>query len=93
VFTAGVLIHVPPVDLPETLVSIVNASKRWVLAIEYEAASEEPVPYRGHEERLWRRPFGLQYEAMGLEVEDRGQLGPGDGFDFTTYWLLRKPEA
>jgi SAM-dependent methyltransferase len=91
-FTAGVLIHVPPAELAATMASIVAASRRWVLAIEYEAATEEEVPYRGHAERLWRRPFGLLYEAMGMELEDSGGLERGDGFDSCTWWLLRKPE-
>lgn len=90
VFTAGVLIHVGPEDLADTMHSIVGASSRHVLAVEYAAAKEEEVDYRGHAQRLWRRPFGRLYEEMGLEVELTGELRAGDGFDDCHYWLLRK---
>jgi pseudaminic acid biosynthesis-associated methylase len=93
VFTAGVLIHIPREQLPDVLASIVTASSRWVLAVEYEAAVDKEIPYRGHADRLWKRPFGLMYEQLGLEVEASGELGAGDGFDDCTYWLLKKPEA
>jgi pseudaminic acid biosynthesis-associated methylase len=93
VFTAGVLIHVAPDDLAAVMVSIVNASAKWVLAVEYEAAQAREIQYRGHAGKLWKQPFGLQYEAMGLELEASGELRAGDGFDDCTYWLLRKPEV
>lgn len=90
VFTAGVLIHVGPDELEATMRSIIQASRRYVLAIEYAAEKEEGVLYRGHTERLWRRPFGKLYEALGLAEVASGDAGPG--FDRCTYWLLRKPE-
>jgi pseudaminic acid biosynthesis-associated methylase len=93
VFTAGVLIHIPPEQLATTMVSIILASRRWVLAVEYAGDTEEEVPYRGHDARLWRRPFGALYEALGLALEDSGVLERGDGFDCCTWWLLRKPDA
>jgi pseudaminic acid biosynthesis-associated methylase len=93
VFTAGVLIHVPPAELATTMVSIIAASRRWVLAVEYAAAAEEEVLYRGHAERLWRRPFGVLYEALGLTLQESGHLERGDGFDDCTWWLLKKPDA
>lgn len=87
VFTAGVLIHVAPEPLEATMRAIVEASCDYVLAIEYEAEAEEEVEYRGHAGKLWRRPFGKLYEAMGLKLAGSG---PADGFDRCTYWLLRK---
>lgn len=93
-FTAGVLIHVAPEDLESTMRSLVAASNRHVLAVEYAAASEEHVEYRGHAEKLWKRPYGQLYEELGLEMEAVGELGAGDGFgEGCTYWLMRKPEA
>lgn len=91
VFTAGCLIHVGPADLKATMESIVMASKRWVLAVEYAAEKEEEVEYRGHAARLWRRPFGLLYEDLGLDTVLTGDLAPGDGFDNTKFWLLMRP--
>lgn len=89
-FTAGVLIHVAPDDLLPTMHSIIATSRRWVLAVEYWAEKEEQVEYRGHEQRLWRRPFGAAYQALGLHLVDSGNLLPGDGFDNCAWWLLEK---
>lgn len=92
VFTAGVLIHVPPVDLIPTMKSIIKASNRHVLAVEYAAEDEEEIDYRGQAGRLWKRPYGEMYEAMGLNMVSSGYLAPGDGFDSCHFWLLSRPE-
>jgi pseudaminic acid biosynthesis-associated methylase len=89
VFTAGVLIHVPHHELDGVMDAIIAASHRDVLAIEYAADQEEAVEYRGHSDKLWRRPFGALYEAKGLTLVETGNAGPG--FDRCTYWLMRKP--
>jgi pseudaminic acid biosynthesis-associated methylase len=89
VFTAGVLIHISPDNLQEVIGQIVDASAEWVLAVEYSSAQEEEVNYRGHAQRLWRRPYGKLYQDMGLEMVRHGPAGKG--FDNCTYWLLRKP--
>jgi pseudaminic acid biosynthesis-associated methylase len=88
-FTAGVLIHVGPNELRDCMQGMIDASAEWVLAVEYSAAQEEEVLYRGHSERLWRRPYGKLYQDMGLEMVRHGPAGKG--FDSCTYWLLRKP--
>lgn len=89
VFTCGVLIHIPPATLPLVMQAIVNASAQYVLAVEYEG-DETMVEYRGEAERLWRRHYGALYEDMGLKLVDSGQVGPKDGFDNCTWWLLSK---
>lgn len=88
VFTAGVLIHVAPNDLESIMRHIVDASYRYVLAVEYESEQEEEVEYRGHAGKLWRRPFGKLYEELGLKLI--GREGNVDGFDKCTAWLLEK---
>lgn len=89
VFTAGVLIHIPPQTLPLVMQAIVNASAQYVLAVEYEG-DETMVEYRGESDRLWRRHYGRLYQDMGLKLVDSGQVGPSDGFDNCTWWLLTK---
>ena len=88
VFTAGVLIHIPPESLTAAMLSIVRASTKHVLCVEYESDAEEEVTYRGHANRLWRRPYGMLYERMGLSLVASGHAGPG--FDDCHYTLLRK---
>jgi len=91
VFTAGVLIHIPPEELKEMMLRIIDMSCDYVLAVEYAADKEEEVEYRGHAGKLWRRPFGKLYQEMGLELIEEGKVGANQGFDDCTYWLLRKP--
>lgn len=87
VFTAGVLIHVPPDELHETMRAIIKASADYVLAVEYAADVEEEIEYRGRRGLLWKRPYGRLYEDMGLTpVRQWG----APGFDRCTAWLLRK---
>ena len=90
VFTSGVLIHIGPEELKETMSAIVRASCDYVLAIEYEADTETEVEYRGHSGKLWKRPYGQMYEEMGLTLVETGKVGKEDGFDDCTYWMLRK---
>jgi pseudaminic acid biosynthesis-associated methylase len=87
VVTSGVLIHVSPADMARTMKAIRNTTNRWVLAIEYDAPQETEVTYRGHAGKLWKRPYGELYKAMGLALVE---FGPAEGFDDCTYWLLEK---
>lgn len=88
VFTCGVLIHVAPEDLQATMQSIVDASCDYVLAVEYNAATEEEVLYRGNEGKLWKRPYGKLYQDLGLTLVQ--EFDAGEGFDRCTAWLLRR---
>lgn len=87
VVTSGVLIHIAPEDLTGAMQSIVMASNRFVLAIEYDAREEAVVEYRGHLDKLWRRPYGKLYEALGLSLVESGDA---EGFNECKYWLLEK---
>ena len=87
VFTAGVLIHVSQQDLGRTMRAIVDNSARYVLAIEYADTEEVEVEYRGHSNKLWRRPYGELYQEFGLRLVSTGEA---EGFDDCTYWLLEK---
>lgn len=90
VMTSGVLIHVPPAELTQTLRAIRDASMQYVLAIEYASVSgaEEAIEYRGHEGRLWRRDFGKCFVDLGgLELIETGEA---PGFEDCRYWLLEK---
>lgn len=87
-FTAGMLIHIAPIDLHDVMASIVRTSVHHVLAIEYDAPQEEEIEYRGERSLLWKRPYGELYQAMGLRLLATGFAGVG--FDNCTYWLLEK---
>jgi pseudaminic acid biosynthesis-associated methylase len=87
VFTAGVLIHIAPEDLESTMRAIVMTSGRYVIAVEYDADETQEVEYRGHAGKLWKRPYGRLYQALGLKLLSQGVAG---GFDQCTYYLLEK---
>ena len=87
VFTAGVLIHVSPENLPAMMRSVIESSTHYVLAIEYAAEQEEMIEYRGQPNLLWKRPYGKLYEDMGLKLLYTGEA---TGWDRATYWLLEK---
>ena len=91
VFTAGVLIHVPPEVLRDAMIEIARVSSRHVLAVEYFAPSEEAVAYYGAD-RIWRRDYGKLYLDLGLRAVAHGffwKTGE-DGYDNTVWWLLEK---
>jgi len=88
VFTAGVLIHIPPVELDEVIDAIIMASRRYVLAIEYSSDVEQIIQYRGLDDALWKRPYGDIYSGKGLSLVQDGDAG--DGFDNCHYWLFEK---
>jgi len=87
VITSGVLIHVPPVELDAVMRAIVDASDKYVLCIEYDAPVETMVEYRGHQHRLWKRPFGELYTRLGMSLLE---TGAADGYIDCRYWLLEK---
>jgi pseudaminic acid biosynthesis-associated methylase len=89
VFTAGLLIHVAPEDLYRVMSGIKQVSRRWVLAVEYEAPWETEIVYRGEKGLLWKRDFGRIYEAMDLKLVEKWEAV---GFDRCTAWLLSKEQ-
>ncbi len=93
-FTMGVLIHVPPADLPATYDKLVECSSKWVLLGEYFSPTPTEVPYRGHAGRLWKRDFAgeLLDRHPGVTTVDYGFLWKrGEpAWDDITWFLLRK---
>mgnify|MGYP001600761739 CR=1 FL=1 len=90
-FTAGMLIHVAPEDLPTVMGEIVRASAHWILAVEYHDVVEVEVNYRGQDGLLWRRPFSKLYQERGLRLVDEWDAGAG--FDRCRAYLLTKESA
>lgn len=91
VMTSGVLIHVPPELLTETMASIVKASSRWVVAVEYPSDEEKVVRFDHVDKtrpRAWSRPYGRMYEALGVKVV--ADWVPEDGYPDCHCWLMEK---
>jgi pseudaminic acid biosynthesis-associated methylase len=97
VFTCGVLIHIPPEDLPIVYDRLVNLSSRYVLVNEYFNPRPVEVAYRGHRDRLFKRDFAgeLIDKYQNLKVLDYGFLWHRmePGWDDTTWVLMEKVPA
>ena len=92
VFTAGVLIHIPPDRLADAMREIVRVTRRYVLAAEYYAEQDTVIEYRGRNDLLWKRNFLTHYQTNvpDLKLVHSGYWGEGDGFDRTHWWLMEK---
>ena len=92
VFACGVLIHVADGDLENALAKIYNASKKYILAIEYYSDKKSTIPYRGLSDALFRRPYDKEYLSLfpGLKIIREGFLNKSQGFDNCKFWVFKK---
>jgi hypothetical protein len=93
VFTAGVLIHVPPDNLPAVADEMHRVSSRFILVSEYFASEPEEKRYRGQDGLLFKRDFaGFFLDRFDdLEVVADGFLWKRTtGIDDTTWALMGK---
>lgn len=94
-FTKGVLIHVAPEKLDLAYDQLVRCSRRFILVAEYYSPSPTSVPYRGHDDRLFKRDFAgeLMDRHAGLSLVDYGffwRRDPSFPMDDLTWFLLEK---
>lgn len=95
VFSCGVLIHLPPADLPMIYRKMFDLSRRYILINEYFNPTPVEINYRGHSERLFKRDFGGEFfDTLGNSVRlvDYGFLWKRvePTWDDTTWWLFEK---
>ncbi|WP_299288951.1 pseudaminic acid biosynthesis-associated methylase [uncultured Tateyamaria sp.] len=93
-FTAGVLIHIDPESLPMVYDNLVKLSRRYVVVCEYYNPFPVAIPYRGHQNRLFKRDFaGDLMDIHGLKLVDYGFIYKRDNWapqDDVTWFLLEK---
>ena len=95
VFSMGVLIHVHPDELLETMRNMFNLSSRYIILGEYFSRTPIMTNYRDEEEKLFKRDFGRYFvENFDCSVIDYGFLWGNEfndaGFDDITYWVFEK---
>lgn len=92
VFTCGVLIHIANDDLEKALTKIYNASKKYILAIEYYSDKRTLMPYRGLSDALFKRPYDKEYSSLfpGIKIIREGFLNRSQGFDNCKFWVFKK---
>lgn len=91
----GVLIHLNPDRLPEAYDKLHAASRRFILVAEYYNPVPVAIPYRGHEDRLFKRDFaGEMLDRFGdLSLRDYGfayHRDPAFPQDDISWFLLEK---
>jgi pseudaminic acid biosynthesis-associated methylase len=92
-FTSGVLIHIHPDHLLASMREIHRCAARWIACIEYFADKPETVPYRGHDDRLFKRDYGSLWldSFTDLRVAGYGFAWKRvTGLDNLTWWLFEK---
>lgn len=94
VFTAGVLIHIAPNDIPRAIDEIYRVSNRYILAVEYYANDEVIVNYRGYDDMLWKTDFKNAYLAQkpDLVCVDEGVWNKENWGDDCNWWLFEKKQ-
>lgn len=94
-FVKGVLIHINPEMLDKTYEIIYNSSSRDILIAEYYNPAPVTIPYRGHQDRLFKRDFAgdMLEKFSDLDLIDYGfayKRDPAFPQDDITWFLLRK---
>ena len=93
VFTCGVLIHIPPDKLEQSMREIHRVSKRWIICGEYFAPQEEEITYRGQKGLMWRRDYGSLYMDLFPDLKCTKTLFAWKrttGLDNLTFWVFEK---
>ncbi len=95
VFTIGVLIHINPNDLLDTMQRMYDYSNEYILIGEYFNRTPVMIEYQGEQNKLFKRDFGKMFiDNFNVELVDYGFLWgyiyDSAGFDDITYWLFKK---
>lgn len=91
----GVLIHIDPEWLPQVYDTLYRAAGRYLLVCEYYNPSPVAVPYRGHNDRLFKRDFcgEILERHADLALIDYGfayRRDPNFPQDDITWFLMEK---
>lgn len=94
VFTKGVLIHLSPDQLQDTYRKMYQWSRRFILIAEYYNPTPMTIPYRGINDRLYKRDFAGEFlDAFpDIILRECGFAYHGGAYpqDDITWFLLEK---
>lgn len=91
VYTRGLLIHIPPSDLPIVYDKLYRASSRYILLCEYYNPKLQAIPYHGKDGLLWKGDYaGEMIDKHGARLVDYGFVYHRDQYpqDDVSYFLL-----
>lgn len=91
----GVLIHINPDELPKVYDKLLEATGRYLCVVEYYNPTPVALPYRGHEDRLFKRDFAGEMldRHQSLRLVDYGfcyHRDPNFPQDDVTWFLMEK---
>lgn len=91
----GVLIHINPAELPVVYDKLYAAARKYICIVEYYNPSPVALPYRGHEDRLFKRDFAgeVMDRFSDLQLVDYGFCYHRDTNypqDDVTWFLMKK---
>lgn len=91
----GVLIHIDPASLPIVYDALYKATGRYLLVCEYYNPTPVALPYRGHDDRLYKRDFcgEILDRHENLRLIDYGfayRRDPNFPLDDITWFLMEK---
>ncbi|MBK8519572.1 MAG: pseudaminic acid biosynthesis-associated methylase [Chitinophagaceae bacterium] len=91
----GVLIHINPDMLPVVYQKLYEASSKYILIAEYYNPSPVAIPYRGHNDRLFKRDFAGEFleKFTDTVLVDYGfayKRDPAFPQDDITWFLIEK---
>lgn len=97
-FIKGVLIHLNPDMLPVAYDRLYHASRSHILVAEYYSSSPVAIPYRGHDDRLFKRDFAGEMldRFSDLKLIDYGfayRRDPAFPQDDITWFLMEKASS
>jgi spore coat polysaccharide biosynthesis protein SpsF len=94
VFTKGVLIHLNPSRLNHVYETLYQASKKYLLVVEYYNPTPVEIEYRGHSGKLFKRDFAGEMldKFSDLKLVSYGFCYHRDEFpqDDSTWFLMEK---
>ena len=94
VFTAGVLIHINPNDLPKVIDEIYRVSNKYIWIYEYFSDECKEIDYRGNKGYAWKcnflKEFMDRHPDLKLIKEKKVNYLKDDNVDIM--FLLEKPE-
>ncbi len=91
----GVLIHINPQELPTVYDKLVGSCSKYLLIAEYYNPSPVAIPYRGHNDRLFKRDFAGEIieRHPSIALADYGfayRRDPNYPQDDITWFLLKR---
>ncbi len=94
VFTAGVLIHIAPDDLPRAMDQVHRCARTFIWGLEYYAPDVTEVNYRNHSRLMWKMDYARRYlqRFEDLELVREQHIPYLEGPNVDTVFLLRKKQ-